>query len=248
MLIDSPRLTPEDRAAWDALERYDSVFAARFPAERINRAEQTIRDFAAAGPCYVSTSWGKDSTVVAHLAATSGIRLPLVWVRVKDWENPDCPAVRDAFLDQYGHLVDYHEIEVDANAPRWWDHDTHAPDTARTSSAGFAEAGRRFGARHVSGVRGEESRMRGMVMARWGDAGPAACRPIGRWTAIDVFAYLHRYDLPIHPAYAMSFGGKKDRRWLRVSSLGGIRGGTSRAAWERRYYPEIIPETGRHWA
>lgn len=83
--------------------------------------------------------------------------------------------------------------------------------------------------------------MRNMVMGRWGEAGPAACRPIGRWTAIDVYAYLHRHDLPIHPAYAMSFGGQLDRRWLRVSPIGGLsQAHKRRADWEEAYYPEIV--------
>ena len=244
MLIDSPRLTDTDRAAWDNLERYDRAFAAAFPPAKIQRAHQVIRDFAAAGPCYVSTSWGKDSTVVAHLAATSGVRLPLVYVRMRQWENPDCLTVRDQFLDLYGDAVDYHEYEVDGG-PRWWD---DAPLQQRSGSHvgnQFAEADRTHGGRHITGVRGEESRIRDMAMAIWGEAGPRACRPIGRWTAIDVFAYLHLHDLPVHPAYAMSFGGTKDRRWIRVSPIGGISNAhKDRADWEERYYPDIVATPG----
>ena len=55
------------------------------------------------------------------------------------------------------------------------------------------------------------------------------------------FAYLYRHDLPIHPAYAMSFGGALDRRWIRVSAVGGERGAEkARADWEEYYYPEIV--------
>lgn len=86
--------------------------------------------------------------------------------------------------------------------------------------------------------------MRDMVIARWGEAGPGACRPIGRWTAVDVFAYLRRHDLPVHPAYAMSCGGHYDRRWLRVSPIGGItQAHRGRADWERAYYPDIVEES-----
>lgn len=242
VLIDSPRLTSRDRAHWTTLTRYDAALATSPRlVDLADRAREVIRDFAESGPCYVSTSWGKDSTVLAHLAATCGMRLPLVWVRITPWENPDCDLVRDAFLAVHGEGVDYDEIEIDASGvARWWHEDIegrpkHGPDE------GFRVAGARYGDRHVSGVRGEESRVRRIAMGRWGEAGPHAARPIGRWTAVEVFAYLHRHDLPVHPAYAMSHGGRLDRRWLRVSSIGGIRGADKRRAdWERAYYPDIV--------
>lgn len=243
-LIDSPRLSPLDRQVWQDRARYDARLAPTLAA-RETRAIQTIRDFAAAGDCYASTSWGKDSTCVAHLAATSGIRLPLVYVRMRRWENPDCLTVRDQFLARYGHLVDYHEYWVDGGR-RWWDHGEIQHKAGSHVGSQFAEAERHHGKRHITGVRGEESRMRGMVMARWGEAGINACRPIGRWTAVDVFAYLHRHDLPIHPAYAMSLGGQLDRRWLRVSPIGGISNShKQRAHWESAYYPDIAPKEGQ---
>jgi phosphoadenosine phosphosulfate reductase len=242
MLIDSPRLTPADRQAWAALERYDTALAAlpSWPAKE-QHAQQVIRDFAAGGPCYASTSWGKDSTCMAHLVATSGVVLPVVYVRMRRWENPDCLTVRDQFLDRYGDQVDYHEYWVDGG-PRWWD----GPDQTTLKSGShvgsqFAEAERHHGTRHISGVRGDESRMRQMAMGRWGEAGPSACRPIGRWRATDVYAYLHRHDLPVHSAYAMSFGGHLDRQWLRVSPIGGItQAHKQRADWEAAYYPDIV--------
>ena len=138
--------------------------------------------------------------------------------------------------------MDYHEYEVEATAPRWWeDGADEAPLSQRTSRGGFTLAECEHGKRHISGVRAEESRVRRIAMARWGTIGPYAARPIGNWSAVDIFAYLHKYDLPIHPAYAMSMAGHYDRRWLRVSSLGGIRGAErSRADWEAAYYPEIV--------
>ena len=249
-LIDSPRITSEDRAAWDRLARYDAQFARdpRWPA-REEKARQVIRDFAAAGPCYASTSWGKDSTCMSHLVATSGVRLPLVYVRMETWENPDCLLVRDAFLARYGDQVDYREYWVTGGA-RWWEHRDPAQmrqGGSHVSARTFREAEQEFGTtRYISGVRGEESRTRGRAMARWGEAGPGACRPIGRWTAVDVYAYLHRHDLPIHPAYALSYSGALDRRWIRVSPLGGISAADKqRAGWEARYYPDVVPDIGR---
>lgn len=241
MLIDSPRLTDADRARWAELERYDGALAAKLPLDAMaERARGVIRGFAAAGPCYVSTSWGKDSTVVAHLAATCGLVLPLVYVRMRRWESPECVLVRDRFLAEHGDGVDYHEYWVDGG-PRWWDDVDLRQRSGSHVGRQFAEADRHHGSRHVSGVRAEESRMRDMVLARWGEAGPSACRPIGRWSAVDVFAYLCSRDLPVHPAYAMSQGGRLDRRWLRVSPIGGITGAhRQRSGWEEVYYPDVV--------
>ncbi|WP_276652439.1 phosphoadenosine phosphosulfate reductase family protein [Corynebacterium vitaeruminis] len=244
MLIKSPRHTHADLTAWERLTRYDHTLAKTIQwGPKIDAAHDTIRAFAAAGGCYASTSWGKDSTVIAHLCATSGVRLPLVYVRLEDYDNPDSLLVRDAFLARWGDQVEYDEIAVPStNVARWWHEDTtgmvkHAPDP------GFKEAGRRYGDRYISGIRGEESRIRRMVMGRWGEAGPHSCRPIGRWKATDVFAYLTKFDLPIHPAYAMSHGGRLDRRWIRVSTIGGVRGADKgRADWETAYYPDIVPQ------
>ena len=78
MLIDSPRLKRGDREAWEDRKRYDEVIShsPRIPVIT-ERAREDIRIFAEQGPCFVSTSWGKDSVVLAHLAATSGVVLPL---------------------------------------------------------------------------------------------------------------------------------------------------------------------------
>lgn len=245
MLLDSPRLTPADRDAWERLEHYDRLLSADPALDTLaDKARETITQFATE-PCYASTSWGKDSTVMTHLLATTDVVVPLVWVRTEHYENPDCEFVRDAFFAMHPHMRDrYHEIVAPATSRRWWDDDDGGhKDSSRTLKGGFAIAEKRFGARHISGIRGEESRIRTMVQARWGDAGPSACRPIGQWLATHVFAYLYRENLPVHPAYAMSMGGSKDRRWLRVSSIGGVRGADrGRAEWETYYYPDIVPE------
>lgn len=225
-LIASHRHTRADLEHWRRCEAMDRSYLAlcgpRLDAMTA-QAREVIRRFVADGPCYLGVSWGKDSVVVAHLA--HGIGVPLVWVRVEGVENPDCPAVRDAFLA--GWPADYHEIAATTGAAKG----------KRTSALGFAEAARRFGGRHISGVRGQESTTRAITVARNSTASAGSCRPIGRWTGADVFAYLARHDLPIHPAYACTFGGMLERDRVRVGALGGERGtGRGRAEWERRYY------------
>lgn len=238
MLIDSPRFKPGDRAAWDRLEKYDAALS-RSPAlsTKTARAVDVLREFQ---PDYVSVSWGKDSTVLAHLAVEAGYDGPFVWVRVEKWENPDCALVRDAFLARFP--VKYHEYTVEATAPRWWEHGAEdQPSSQRTSRGGFTLAEQTHGRRRASGVRAQESRHRRIAMARWGEAGPNAARPIGYWDATDVYAYLHKHNLPVHPAYAQSFAGRLDRQWIRVGSLGGVRGADrGRSEWESAYYPEVV--------
>ena len=238
MLIDSPRITPRDRATWDRLETYDAALSKDPRLDRLADHARTVLAHAPTG--YIGCTWGKDSMVVAHLAATAGCALPLVWVRIDGLENPDTEPVRDAFLDRYPHLR-YEEITIPATGIRRWWHPHDAPGTDHGPDEGFREAAARHGNHYVSGVRAEESPTRALTIARNGTHSQGSTRPIAHWTGVDIFAYLHRHDLPIHPAYAMSMGGTIDRRQLRVSSIGGVRGtGRHRREWERTYYGDII--------
>lgn len=230
MLIDSPRLSAADRRAWRGANEADRVLAA--PGnDRLDRLEreaaETVARFVAAhdGDVYCGVSWGKDSVVVAHLVRRIAAHVPLVWVRVRHVENPDCPTVRDAFLEAWPGPYD--EIEVEPGKNR----------SGGTSSLGFAEARRRHGSAYLSGVRAEESGTRRLRMAKHGTDSPNTCAPIGWWRTEDVFAYLERHGLPVHPAYAMTMGGLLERAKIRVASLGGGRGtGHGRREWELRYY------------
>lgn len=238
-LIKSPRQSPEDLKAWEEHSRYDKRLWA-LTEKKTARAVEAIKEFTRYDSTgYISCSWGKDSTVVAHLCVVEKCTLPIVWVRVKGWENPDCVLVRDAFLADYEDQVDYHEITVDPAAPRRWENASQG--TQRTSTLGFKEAARRFGHRHISGVRGAESAQRSMAMAVHGIESAHSCRPIGYWKNQDVFSYLAHHDLPIHPAYAMNLGGAKPRDHIRVGSLGGSRGTElGRGRWEEHYYPDVV--------
>lgn len=232
MLIGSPRHRPDEVAAWRRQADADPVHAS-LPAfwRRVARSKEELLAFLehdSSGYCGVS--WGKDSVCVAHmvalLARDGGPMVPLVWVVVPGC-NPDCPAVRDAWLRRYPDHQ-YEEIHVERGR-------------LRASEVGFAEAARRFGARHVSGVRADESRVRRLRHAKWGHSTERTCAPLSEWSGRDVFAYLHHYDLPVHPAYAMNLHGTLERESLRVASIGGDRGvGMGRREWEERYYPEVV--------
>ena len=236
MLIASSRHTREDLVAWSRFENILQVWSQLSSYRKhVQRARDALLSFTGSlEPCYAGTSWGKDSTVLAHLVATLVPRVPLVWVRIEPIFNPDCLLVRDEFLRT--HDVNYHEIVV---------HSTIAePGTTRrgwhwagTLETGFAECARRWGVRRISGIRGEESGQRKRRMMHYGEQSRLTCAPIGWWTSKDVFAYLFSRTLPVHPAYACSMGGLLDHDRIRVASLGGAKGmGHGRAEWEERYY------------
>lgn len=233
-LIRVPEHRREDLAAWARWERQDAILARTSRlGDLAARAVETIERFAARAPCYASVSWGKESTVLAHLiwtvAAAGGHTIPLVWIREEPTYNPHCLLVRDAFLAAHPHRYSEIQVSLREDADGW-----HATGTLEE---GFRRACAQHETdRYVLGIRAEEAAGRrrrialGLALAR-------SCAPLGRWRIEDVYAYLHREHLPIHPAYAMSFGGRLDRRSLRVVSLGGDRAVSyGRALWEARYY------------
>lgn len=240
MLVASARHSAEDLRYWcDVCEQEDAVRAQLTSLTcKEERALDTMERFSHKRNerCYVGVSWGKDSMVLAHLTwrlRERGVDLPMVWVKVEPIYNPECPAVRDGFL--VDHECRYDEIVIHC----WCDDEGwHASGTLER---GFDIARSRYGRAHLSGVRGEESGIRRHRMQRWGCTSPHTCAPIGWWQPEDVFAYIHKYELPLHPAYAMTHGGMWDRRKIRVASLGGQRGrGFGRGGWELKYYPDRL--------
>lgn len=246
MLIDSLRLTGRDRQHWARIEEhYDGALAAD---PHLNRLEAqgvgAVREFAAGGDWYVSVSWGKDSVAAAHLALQAAPDARLVWVRSRHFEMPECEQVRDGFLRVHPHAR-YEEIEVELRNPKRGEpgYGTRHLDPSADHQDVLKEE---LTGRYVSGLRAEESRVRRMSIGHRGLVTRNTCRPVGRWQATHIFAYLHREGLPVHPAYAMTAGGHYDRRWLRVHPLcsappsrSAVYGG-DHAAWEDLYYPDVI--------
>lgn len=240
MLIDSPRLTPADRAEWARRTRYDRAQGAS-PRMRHLEGEATaaVRRFAAAHDDWrVSVSWGKDSVAAAHVALLAVPDARIVWAKARDVEMPECCLVRDAFLATHP-AARYEEVEYAFRVPLRFELTGEAAedqDALREALSGP----------YVSGVRAEESDVRRISMFRHGTETANTCRPIGLWRATDVFAYLEGESLPVHPAYAMTFGGLLDRRMLRVHALGTVLPGTpvgnatTHTIWEDSYYADVI--------
>lgn len=240
MLVDSPRLTAPDREHWARLEHFDDTLAASPRLTGMaDKARAAIEQFEATGPAVCSVSWGKDSVVVAHLLATStaATKIPLVFARARHWETPEVDQVRDLFLARHPHMA-YEEREYEFTVAMRGE--AGEGDTSQDALPQVIPE------RYVSGIRAEESKTRRISLGHRGHNTRNTCRPIGWWKTLDVFAYLHREDLPIHPAYAMTMGGSLDRGRLRVHALGTVppmsadRSAVDSHAWENTYYPDVI--------
>lgn len=239
-LLASDRHTAADLAHWRIQERMDRRLADTTELARaVDRSRARIEAFAGRGPCHVACSWGRDSVVVTHLA--HGLGLPVVWAVIGPdhrWEhkqrldNPDCPAVRDAYLTQWP-AAEYLELPFGTRHTARGPVEVWPCTPAETSAWGEGHA--------VTGIRADESRARGLSQRAHGHTTSRTCRPIIDWPSRLVWAYLARHDLPIHPAYAMTFGGVLPRDRVRVHSLGGSDGsGHGRWEWENAYYPEAL--------
>ena len=254
MLIDSPILTDADRAAWDRLEAYDRQIGPttdRLAAQAVDE----IRAFHAAHPdAVVSTSWGKDSVVVAHLAHLADPGIPLLWVPTiradgLSYETADTYTTRDTYLAQHPGQA-YQERPVVARNPKRGDPGFDPTQFDRPDYRSQDVLREAIGEPYVSGVRAEESRVRAMSIAHRGTTTVRTCRPIGRWSAVQVFAYLTHHNLPVHPAYAATYGGRLDRRWLRVHPLRSRPPARSAVhawdmqQWEDDHWPRLTPHLG----
>lgn len=228
MLIQSPRHRPEDLRLWMELEAADIAY--RLSPGLATQTIEAIRAWAVGLDCHVDTSWGKDSVVMLHLLTLSGIRVPVVYVRLRNSrDNPDCEFVRDAFLSRFP--VDYYE--------RWFTYED-CPGNKHWRAVDVE-----FGPRRMTGLRADESGLRRLSIRRLGIDSGKSFRPIAHWKITDVFAYLAQEGLPVHSAYACLGGGRWPREHLRTHSIGGKRGtGMGRREWEQEYYPEQLRRIG----
>jgi phosphoadenosine phosphosulfate reductase len=242
-LITVPEHTERDLGHWYMYSDRDRIYGKLLAfRKKPGQAIAAIQRFFSTDPKgYIGVSWGKDSVVVADLACIAQVDAPLVWIKVQPHYNPHCELVRDEFLRLWPRAR-YEEVEVESRC------DADGWHTKGTLEAGFHQAVAKYGDRHVSGVRAGESGIRQLVMRKFGQATQRTCRPIGYWSDDDVFAYLSLRSLPIHPAYAMSFGGTLERGRLRVCSLGGESGtGFDRRRTENFYYAWRVEQLTRMW-
>lgn len=254
MLITDPAHTSRDLQTWTDWERYDKAIGASATISAMqDHAIAVIRSFAADGSCVCSVSWGKDSVVAAHLTWLADPTIPIVWVPTiradgTSYEAAGTYRVRAAFLATHPD-IEYIERPAIASNPKRGEpgYEQHQIDPSRRSQDVLRE---QITERYISGLRAEESRMRRLSIAHRGLNTPRTSRPIAYWTAEHVFAYLSREALPVHPTYAMTYGGRMDRRWLRVHPLRSAPPpastiyGRDMTGWEDHYYPHLVTHAG----
>lgn len=235
MLIQSQRLTRSDIATWNENEKADSESAKSDSLKKKwDACKSYALEFIGNGPAWAGVSWGKDSVVLAGLLMQVAPSTPLRWFRVEPICNPDCEKVRDAFLCMFPHC-DYAESVIHCRVDKYG---VHASGTLEEASN---RVQRHLGTRRISGVRSDESSVRLLRTLRFGINTENTSAPLAHLTTSDVFALLYKYQLPVHPAYAMTGGNRWPRQHLRVASLGGKRGnGHGREEWEREYYGQEL--------
>lgn len=241
-LLVNHRHRPEDLAHWRQREIADHLnYRLREMASREQRVFDCLRRFIAAGRCYLACSFGKDSLTIAHLLWRLGKEwaparlVPIYRVHMPGIETPGTDEVEAVFLERFPLLYQRVTVEHD---PRW------VRQRDRMEEAlilGIARCRELAGTpRWIGGLRAVESAQRAFSMRRGGIHGPQ-CSPLASWRPEDIFAYLARHDLPVHPNYAMTGGGFWERDHLRVCMLGNHRGRQmGRLLWEEWYYGDVL--------
>ena len=223
-----------------------------------SRAEESLRllmDLPKLGPCLVSTSWGKDSTVLAHLALEAWGSVDLFHVEYLDALPGDEPVKAAALADP---RVTYHEVPPRplAEVVSWFQRVglPHDRDSAAQADV-VAEAKRgpaaTWAADHgfavtVLGLRAEENqRTRGVSLRTRGPvyrlkSGMWHANPLAWWTGRDVWAYIFSRDLAynqrVYDAETHGLTRERIRSTGFLSPDGAADRGT--AAWLRFHFPD----------
>jgi len=238
MLLPSDRLTEKDIERWNNLIELDEIHSkSNGFLTRRDMTEEVISDFIASGkPYYVAVSWGKDSIVLADLFYKLGAKCKYIYLRNLGREPEGNQQVKKEFLKT--HDIEYVEIEYNyAKADSSYFNRKGEP--AKWQNL-LRELKTKYGC-HVTGIRYDESAKRKRRFIMMGLETEYSFAPFRWFNAQDIFAYMHINDLPVHPNYAMSGGGRWDKYRIRVSAIGNKEGdGMGRAEWEKEYYQDIL--------
>jgi phosphoadenosine phosphosulfate reductase len=221
----------------------------RVHRERVERARESLRRAAEIGPLAVSSSWGKDSTAMCHIAVETLGRVPIVHMassyRLPGWER---------VADYFAARTDAHEIPAErtlAETIAWLrtvglGYEREGSAQRVTNRAKRDRAGAWAEAHGVEvqamGLRAEESRIRrGLLLSRGAvytrrDGMSAVC-PLAWWTSRDVWAYLYSREIPYHPLYDCETHGYTRETLRNTGWLTTIDAPEGRIAWLRAHFP-----------
>lgn len=235
---------PQDLLLWRECHEADLIHGASDRLKRLTEAAVLeIESYTTERATYAAVSWGKDSTVLAHLMWLTRPSIPMIYVRAVPTANPDCILTRDAFLSRFP--VIYHEHVADYSAlSQLLTMDDRNIETDRIFFEVCNQVRTKYGS-PMMGIRASESRVRRYRVGK-GLSMESSCCPIGRWTVQDVFGYLAHHRLPVNPVYAMLGGGRWKRHDLRTDELGGAPGSQfGRTEWEQEYYRDEMNRLSR---
>jgi phosphoadenosine phosphosulfate reductase len=243
----------------DEAERKRYLLHAALPA--FDRRIEQARRKAEAGLVvmrhpYIALSFGKDSTVMAHILLSCWPQLPVLYVNCGQWDEwPDTPRVKAAFLRRcpcaFTELTGPSIVEAYISAGGLYVQDEEATPTARRAQREYglsltkildAEAQQRGYDGVFVGLRREESDNRARLFATRGTLYWAAtrqqwiCHPLADWHAADVWAYIVRHELPYNELYDLAPEGRERARNGAMMGTRSARHG--RLVFLKRMYPD----------
>ena len=185
---------------------------------KVEQSISTIKEALSIAPAYVACSWGKDSTVLLHLAQQVSPGIPAISFGHPDRRFFDYDSVIERYCNQNPTNLITIDIEGD-----------HVPDKVKLTALW------RDYPVSLVGVRKEESKYRSMSISKYGllhqfqsgtQSGAWRCYPLGYWQWKDVWAYIAAHQLPYLEAYdrqSRNIGRTTDhlskatpRRWQRT--------------------------------
>ena len=236
MLIKIDKHTELDLELWKEYEEADSVHSELSSFKE--KEEKSLELLERTKPKVISVSWGKDSSVLAHLAHRADLCCVYLYLCPfpYDTENPYSYLVSDKFLELYKlkHYVVKYYCKTSAKDRK---DNANEDKILNEWKKMAAEANKLFGGRFATGIRMQESSGRAINGKLYGEETKDSVRPLLKWSQNDIFAYLKKHDVPVHPYYACLDSGRFKREQIRVGTLYGVLANTFtiRQEFERIY-------------
>ena len=236
------------------------AYLAHTKTKAFKNKVQVAQDLISKHPDFaVSASWGKDSTVLLHLACMAINPVKVVNIRYPHWAEriADQDRVRDEFLTrQDAQAIHYHE-EI---SPGMWDtferfgllieHDNQTNRQATkwfddNFNQAFLKAEKVTQAKgYFVGMRADESQRRAKNIQMRGKEytrkdGRNMVLPMAGWNGQDIWAYMVLHELPFLKIYDKAQNRDRQRSEIAMSSTMSAML-QSNGEWQlwREYYPD----------